>query len=131
MFHYTTIVTILAIAFYIFTCIQAGSARAKGKVMAPATAGDALFERAFRVQMNTLEWLPVVLPGLWFFAIYVSDTISAVLGIVWVVGRVLYMQGYMEAPEKRGPGFGIQAAAGLILLIGGLVGVLVQMVHGG
>src|SRR3954465_15530933 len=37
------------------------------------------FERVFRVQMNTLEWMPIFLPSLWLFAIYVSDPIAAAI----------------------------------------------------
>jgi glutathione S-transferase len=71
----------------------------------PAISGDPDFERVFRVQMNTLEWMPIFLPSLWLFAIYISDAIAAALGLVWIVGRILYMIGYMQAVEKRGPGF--------------------------
>ena len=39
----------------------------------PAISGNPDFERVFRVQMNTLEWLPIFLPSLWLFAIYISD----------------------------------------------------------
>ena len=54
--------------------------------------------------MNTLEWMPIFLPSLWLFAIYISDGIAAALGLVWIVGRILYMTGYSQAAEKRGTG---------------------------
>jgi uncharacterized membrane protein YecN with MAPEG domain len=59
--------------------------------------------------MNTLEWMPIFLPSLWLFAIYISDPIAAGLGLVWIAGRILYMTGYSQAANKRGRGFGIQA----------------------
>ncbi len=68
--------------------------------------------------MNTLEWLPIFLPALWLFAIYISDAIAAVLGLVWIGGRILYMIGYSKAANKRGPGFGIQAGAAILLWLG-------------
>ena len=55
--------------------------------------------------MNTLEWLPIFLPSLWLFAIYISDPIAAAVGVVWIAGRILYMTGYSQAAEKRGHGF--------------------------
>jgi glutathione S-transferase len=61
--------------------------------------------------MNTLEWMPIFLPSLWLFAIYISDPIAAGLGLVWIAGRILYMTGYSQAANKRGRGFGIQAGA--------------------
>jgi len=84
----------------------------------------------FRVQMNTLEWMPIFLPSLWLFAVYVSDPIAAVLGLVWIAGRFLYMTGYSQAAEKRGRGFGIQAGAAIILWLGALGTILWRLFHG-
>ena len=64
----------------------------------------------FRAQMNTLEWLPIFLPSLWLFAIYIGDGTAALLGLVWVIGRILYIVGYAQATAKRGPGFYVAGA---------------------
>src|ERR1700687_3336409 len=104
MFHFTALVTCLAILFYFFTTIQVSKARVAYGIKVPAVAGNADFERVFRVQMNTLEWMPIFLPSLWLFAIYISDAVAAVLGLVWIAGRILYMTGYSQAAAKRGPG---------------------------
>src|SRR6202022_4272210 len=109
MFYFTALVTCLAILFYFFTCVQVAKARAAFGIKAPATSGNPDFERVFRVQMNTLEWMPIFLPSLWLFAIYISDSFSALLGLVWIAGRILYLTGYSRAANKRGPGFAIQA----------------------
>ena len=127
MYHFTALVTCLAILFYFFTSLQVGKARAKFGIKAPATTGNPGFERVFRVQMNTLEWLPFFLPALWLFAIYISDPIAAVLGLVWIAGRILYMTGYSQSAEKRGRGFGIQAAAAILLWLGAIVW---RLIHG-
>src|SRR6202158_548590 len=115
MFHFTALVTCLAIALYFFTSIQVAKARAAFGIKAPAITGNPDFERVFRVQMNTLEWMPIFLPSLWLFAIYISDPIAAAVGAVWIVGRILYMTGYSQAAEKRSRGFGIQALAAGVL----------------
>ncbi len=125
--HYTAIVTLLAVGFYFFTGIAVARARAKFGIKAPATAGHPDFERVFRVQMNTLEWMPLFLPALWLFALYVSDAGAAAIGVVWVLGRILYYQGYMMAAEKRGTGFGIQALAAGILFAGALAGIAAKI----
>jgi glutathione S-transferase len=130
MLHFTALVTLLAIIFYFYTGLRVGAARSKCGVKAPATTGHPDFERAFRVQMNTLEWMPIFLPALWLFAVYVSDVGAAVVGLVWILGRVLYLTGYSEAAEKRGRGFGIQALACGILWIGALTGIILRLVHG-
>ena len=80
--------------------------------------------------MNTLEWMPIFLPSLWLFAIYISDAIAAVLGLVWIAGRVLYMTGYSQAANKRGTGFGIQAAVAGILWLGALGAIIWRLIHG-
>src|ERR1700682_3922167 len=118
MYHFTALVTCLAIAFYFFTSIKAGKARATFDVKAPAISGNPDFERVFRVQMNTLEWMPIFLPSLWLFAIYISDAIAAALGLVWIIGRILYMIGYARAVEQRGPGFAIQGLTCIVLWLG-------------
>jgi glutathione S-transferase len=130
MYHFTALVTCLAILFYFFTSIQVSRARAASGIKAPAISGNPDFERVFRVQMNTLEWMPIFLPSLWLFAIYVSDPFAAVLGLVWIAGRILYMIGYSQAAQKRGPGFGVQAIATSILWAGALGAILWRLVHG-
>jgi glutathione S-transferase len=126
----TALVTVLAILFYFYTGVRVGRARRKFGIAAPAVIGNPDFERVFRVQMNTLEWMPVFLPLLWLCAAYQGDGGAAVLGLVWIGGRVLYMVRYSEAAAKRGPGFGIQAAACVALLIGALVGIAKLTLYG-
>jgi len=130
MFHLTAIVTCLAILFYFFTTTRVAKARATYGIKAPAITGNPDFERVFRVQMNTLEWMPIFLPSLWLFAIYVSDPIAAALGLVWIAGRFLYLTGYSQAAEKRSRGFGIQALACGVLWLGALGAILWRLVHG-
>jgi glutathione S-transferase len=130
MYYYTALVTCLAILFYFFTSIQVSKARSASGIKAPAITGNADFERVFRVQMNTLEWMPIFLPSLWLFAIYISDWLAAVIGLVWIAGRILYLTGYSQAAEKRGLGFGIQGAAGGVLWLGALGAIVWRIVHG-
>jgi glutathione S-transferase len=130
MYHFTALVTCLAVALYFFTSIRVAKARAKFGIKAPAITGNDDFERVFRVQMNTLEWLPIFLPSLWLFAIYLSDPIAAAIGLLWIAGRALYMTGYSKAANKRGRGFGIQALATGILWLGALGAIAWRLVHG-
>jgi len=129
MLHYTALVTCLAILLYFFTTIEVSKARVAFGIKVPATSGNPDFERVFRVQMNTLEWMPIFLPSLWLFAIYISDPIAAGLGLVWIAGRILYMTGYSQAANKRGRGFGIQAAAAVLLWLGALGAICWRLIH--
>ena len=128
--NYTAVITLLAIALYFFLATRVAVARGKFGVRHPATTGNPDFERVFRVQMNTLEWLPIFLPSLWLFAIYISDWIAALIGLVWIAGRIVYLVGYAQAAAKRGPGFGIQALAAGVLLLGALAAIVWRIVHG-
>jgi glutathione S-transferase len=123
---YTPIVTLLAIALYFFLGTRVAVARSKFGIKHPATTGNPDFERIFRVHMNTLEWMPTFLVPLWLCAIYFSDTVAALLGLVWIGGRVLYFTGYREAVEKRLPGFFVQSIACLLLFIGAIIGVVLR-----
>lgn len=129
MFHFTALVTCLSIALYFFTSLRVSRARAAFGIKPPAISGDPGFERVFRVQMNTLEWMPIFLPSVWLFAIYISDPIAALIGLIWIVGRILYMTGYSQAPEKRRRGFGIQATAAVVLWAGAVFGIVWHFVR--
>ena len=67
---------------------------------------------------------------MWLAAIYVSDIGAALLGVVWIVGRVLYMRGYAQAAEERQTGFFVQAAASGLLWLTALIGIVVALLHG-
>ena len=82
------------------------------------------FERAVRVQMNTIEGAIAFLPSLWVAAIYFGGWIPPLAGFVWVMGRVIYMIGYMAAPEKREIGFTIQALALVVLILLAIWGIV-------
>ena len=124
MFHFTALVTCLAILFYFFTCTQVAKARAAFGIKAPAISGNPDFERVFRVQMNDKPTSDDS------SAIYISDPIAAVLGLVWIAGRFLYMTGYSQAANKRGRGFGVQAGAATLLWLGALGAIVWRLIHG-
>jgi glutathione S-transferase len=123
---YTAIVSLLTVAFYFFLATRVAVAHGKFNVTLPATTGDPGFERVFRVHMNTLEWMPTFLVPLWLCAIYLNDIAAAVLGLVWIGGRVWYFTGYSKAVEKRLPGFFIQSTACALLFVGALVGIVLR-----
>ena len=125
------IVTILALLLYFVMGLRVGQARSKYNIPAPAISGDPDFERVFRVQANTLEWLPIFLPSLWLFALYWNDLVASGLGLVWIVGRYIYMTGYSKAAGSRSAGFGIQALAAAVLLFGALGKAVMVAVAGG
>ena len=112
------VVTLLTVLLLIGTAMFVGYARGKHGVAAPATSGHPVFERAFRVQMNTFESAVAFLPALWVAAYHASPLWAGVFGLVWLAARVWYAIAYARDAAKRGPAFGLAflALAALILL---------------
>jgi glutathione S-transferase len=126
-YPYTALVAVFALLVYTWVFTRVGAARGKHNVQAPVTDGPPEFQRVFRVHMNTLEQLVIFVPALVIFALAWGDLPTAIVGVFWPVGRILYAAGYYKAPEKRGPGFGISFLATAVLLIGGLGGVVMEL----
>ena len=114
------IVTLLALLVYLWTGMRVGAARGKYEVKAPAVTGAPEFERTYRAQMNTLEWLPLFLVSLWLFAFYWNGKVAAAIGLVWVLARIYYAVSYARDPSSRGPGFIVQALCTMVMLFGAL-----------
>jgi len=115
------VIALALLEFAVFGMLV-GRARGRYRVPAPAISGHPVFERWFRVQQNTMEQLVAFVPAMWLFGTYVSATWAAVLGLVFVVGRVVYLVGYVADPAKREIGFAMSAIPVVILLLGALWG---------
>jgi len=113
----TSLITLAAIILFFTMGLRVAKARGTYGVPAPATSGDPIFERHFRVQMNTLESLAMFLPALWLGAIWHSDGVAAGLGLVWIIGRIMYMLAYVADPKTRSLGFVVQMLATLSLML--------------
>jgi glutathione S-transferase len=124
MYVYPGLVTIAALVMYFAVTMNVGRARYQYGVKPPAMTGDPGFECAVRIQQNTLEQLVFFLPLLWLFAHYLNPLWAAILGGIWVLGRILYAIGYAQAPEKRAPGFALSSLSSLALLAGASVGLI-------
>jgi glutathione S-transferase len=119
--HYVAIVTAVALLQFFWFGWQVGVARGKYNIPAPAISGNDVFERTFRVQMNTQEQLLVFLPALWIFASFISPLWAAVLGAVFIVGRAVYAMTYVRDPKSRSIGFALTALPNLLMLLGILI----------
>jgi glutathione S-transferase len=139
MHSLVALVTLSSLALFFWMGADVARARVRFGVPAPAVTGHPEFERYFRVQANTLEGIVLFLPCLWLFALTIDglrgsdlgDKIGAALGLVWIIGRVIYMRSYVRNPASRGLGFGVQALASMLLLIGGFAAILWGLVKAG
>jgi uncharacterized MAPEG superfamily protein len=123
-FHWAALLTLATLALLFGCAWYVGAARGKYKVAAPATTGPEPFERAMRVQMNTIENAVIFLPALWLATLYASPRIAAALGAVWVVARAWYAVAYAREPKTRGAPFVTAFAAWGALMILAAWGVL-------
>jgi uncharacterized membrane protein YecN with MAPEG domain len=121
-----SIVAVLALIEYSVFVIMAGQARGRYGVAAPATVGNPIFERHFRVQQNTVEQLVVFLPALFLFARFASEPWAAFLGVFFIIGRAMYARGYVKDPAKRGPGFLITITSNTLLMLGAIIGAAIE-----
>ncbi|HEX7326904.1 MAG TPA: MAPEG family protein [Rhodanobacteraceae bacterium] len=124
MSHLPDLVVLLTILLLLVVTLLTGRARGKYGIKAPATSGHPLFERAYRVQMNTLEHSVIFLPTLWLAARLGSASVAGVLGLIWLAGRVWYAHAYARDPASRGRPFMLAGVALLLLVVLAIVGVV-------
>lgn len=121
MYTYVSLVTLLAVVLNVWFATKVSLTR--GKIKAPAITGSPEFERAQRVHMNTIEQTVVFLPSLWLAVSVFGDLYTALIGGVWIIGRVLYARAYW-ADKNRGFGFNLTFMPSLVLLIIALYSVI-------
>ena len=121
---YVQLVTMLAVLQFVAFGLLVGKARVTHKVDAPAMSGNEVFERYFRVHMNTLETLAAFLPSLWIAAHYWWPPAMAIIGAIYLVGRQVYLASYVRDPAKRSAGYGLSFLPTAVLALAGLVGVV-------
>lgn len=118
------LVALLALVQLFVFSVLVGRARGRYQVKAPAVTGHEMFERAYRVQMNTLEIMVLFLPALYLAARHWSPTYAALAGAVYLVGRSVYAVAYLRSPDGRGLGFALSVGPVVVMIIASIAGVL-------
>lgn len=125
---WVTLVTMLALTQYLFFSVKVGLVRQTYGVKAPATTGNEMFERYYRVQQNTMELLVMFVPSTFMFASYVSPAWAAILGVVFIVARALYYRAYVADPKTRGMSTWMTLFPIAVLIIGSIVGAVLRLI---
>ena len=121
---WSDLVIVLAVVQFMFFSVLVARARGLYGVIAPATSGHQMFERYYRVQMNTIEMLVMFVPLMYLCATYWNPVASAVLGVVYLIGRLIYLMSYVKEPASRSLGYGLSALPIVVLALGALVGIV-------
>lgn len=124
MIHLPDLVVLLAVLLMFAVTVLTGRARRKYAIKAPATSGHPMFERAYRIQMNTLEHMVIFLPALWLAARWGNPTWAGILGLVWLLGRVWYVPAYLHDPARRRAPFGVGMIALMLMIVLAIWGVI-------
>ncbi|SFN35317.1 MAPEG family protein [Dokdonella immobilis] len=122
---------ILAVAQFIVFAMLVASARGRYGVSAPATTGHEMFERYYRIHMNTLEMLIVLIPAVWIASTYWNAYFVATMIAIYLVGRILYFRAYLANPKSRTIGFSVSFLPILALLLAGAGGAIWSMLQTG
>lgn len=115
--EYVVAVVMLALLQYTWFGIEVGRARGRFEVPAPATTGHENFERFFRAHQNTTEQLVVFLPAMFACAYLVNETLAAAMGLLFVIGRLMYFRGYTSPEKSRSLGFGLGLIANTVMIL--------------
>jgi glutathione S-transferase len=129
--HFVELVAALAVLQFLSFGALTGNARRVSGLKAPAVTGHPTFERMYRVQMNTLELLVAFMPALFLAAKYWSPVLIACLGVVYLVGRVIFWRAYVTDPSKRALGFILSIVPTMLLAVLALIGVVMSMFSNG
>jgi glutathione S-transferase len=116
-----------ALLEFLYFGFAVGRAREKYGIKAPATTGNEMFERYYRVQVNTLEQLIVFIPSIVLFAWYIEPRVAAVAGAFFVIGRAWYFGQYVRDPRKRTAPFALSLLPVLFLLLGAMGGAVLRL----
>ena len=121
------IVVVLALIEYFVFAGLVGRARVKYEILAPAISGHPVFERYYRVHQNTLEQLMMFIPAILIYGYYGNPTYAAGLGVVYLLGRIVYLRAYVADPAKRGAGFGLSFLPTAFMLVAGLIAAVMNL----
>ncbi|XP_028271580.1 microsomal glutathione S-transferase 2 [Parambassis ranga] len=108
---------------------RVGWSRTAHKILPPSVSGPPEFERTFRAHQNCVECYPLFLVALWTCGLYFNEVAAVVGGLVYIVARQIYFNGYIKSTKKRLPGFYLTLAVFFTLALLGLSGILRVILH--
>uniref|UniRef100_A0A8C6TN24 Microsomal glutathione S-transferase 2 n=1 Tax=Neogobius melanostomus TaxID=47308 RepID=A0A8C6TN24_9GOBI len=122
-------VTLLSALQMVYLARRVGWSRMAHKILPPAVTGPPEFERTFRAHQNCVEFYMLFLVCMWSCGVFFSEPIAATGGLVYMIARLFYFNGYVKSTKKRLPGFWVSVAVVFFLSLLGLIGIVQQILH--
>ncbi|XP_041638369.1 microsomal glutathione S-transferase 2 [Cheilinus undulatus] len=108
---------------------RVGWSRMAHKVLPPAVTGPPEFERTFRAHQNCVEFYPLFLVSMWTCGLFFNEATAAAGGLVYMIARLMYFNGYVAAGKKRLPGFFLTLAVLGALFLLAFIGIMRGILH--
>ena len=68
------------------------------------------------------------LPTVYACGFYASEALATVLGLLFVLGRMLYFRGYTDPEKNRAPGFVLGLLANVVMILATLYSLGVSLI---
>ncbi len=127
---YAALVVLGVTCLLLATAALVGYMRARHQILAPAVSGHPMFERAYRVQLNTIEQAMMFLPAFLLAVAFGRVGVACILGAVWLLARIAYIITYLRQPRSRGPAFGLGMLVLVLLLLQAAWGIAGRLILG-
>jgi glutathione S-transferase len=128
--YWSTLIMVLAVVEVVVLGFLVGRGRATYGVPAPATTGHPTWERLNRAHQNSLEQLVVFLPLFFVYCIHVGVKTGILLGVIYLIARIIYAVGYVRDPARRAAGAFITFFVDVWLAVGSIIGLAVKIARG-
>lgn len=122
-----TLIVVLAVIEVMILGFLVGRGREKYGVPAPATSGPPEWERLNRAHQNSLEQLVLFLPLFLAYCFNTGLQTGLVLGVLYLIARVVYAVGYVRDPARRAAGAFLTFAVQAWLAVGAVIGLVVKV----
>ncbi len=110
------IVVGLALAQFVFFCFAVGKARETTRLRRRQPPEMKSSSATSGVQMNTLEAARRARAVILLFGPILRLYLASALGVIYLVGRLIYFTSYVKDPKRRGAGYGLSALPVMVLL---------------
>lgn len=122
-----TLIMVLAVIEVMVLGFLVARARDQYGVRAPATTGHPAWERINRAHQNSIEQLVLFIPLFLAYCFNTGLQTGIVLGLVFLVARIVYAVGYVRDPERRAVGAFLTFAVQVWLAVGAVIGLVVKI----